>query len=47
MEPAEGDDAAAAEFVSCDEALARVSWDETRRAVARALKLRNRVKEMP
>ncbi|MGE0183655.1 MAG: NUDIX hydrolase [Parvularculaceae bacterium] len=46
-EPVAGDDAAAAEFVSCDEALARVSWDETRRAVASALKLRNRVKEMP
>lgn len=43
-EPTPGDDAAAAEFVLLDEALARVSWDETRRAIAEALKLRNTVK---
>ncbi|HNS86312.1 MAG TPA: NUDIX hydrolase [Parvularculaceae bacterium] len=40
-EPVAGDDAAAAEFVSYEEALSRVSWDETRIAIASALKLRN------
>lgn len=46
-EPVAGDDAAAAEFVSVGEALARVSWDETRRAIADALKLRNTVTDRP
>jgi 8-oxo-dGTP diphosphatase len=46
-EPVAGDDAADAEFVSIDEALRRVSWDETRRAIAGAAKLRNTVKERP
>lgn len=46
-EPVAGDDAAAAEFVSCDEALARVAWDLTRTAIAGALKLRNTVMAQP
>ena len=39
-EPIAGDDAAAAEFVAIEEAKARLSWDETRRALAMALKMR-------
>jgi len=39
-EPQAGDDAAAAEFVPIGEARGRLSWDETRRAVDMALKLR-------
>ncbi len=35
-----GDDAAAAEFVPVDEAIARLSWDKTREAIARALEIR-------
>lgn len=46
-EPVAGDDATAAEFVAVGEALARVSWDETRRAIAAALKLRNTVTDRP
>lgn len=46
-EPVAGDDAAAAEFVPVEEALARFSWDETRRAIAEALKLRNTVTYRP
>lgn len=42
-EPVAGDDAAAAEFAPYEEALARVSWDLTRTAIADALKLRNTV----
>lgn len=36
-EPVADDDAEEAEFVSIDEAMARLSWDETRRALAMAL----------
>lgn len=39
-EPKAGDDAEAAEFVSLDEAARRISWDTTRRAVARAAEWR-------
>lgn len=39
-EPVAGDDAAAAEFVPIDEALKRLSWDETRRAVKMAAERR-------
>jgi 8-oxo-dGTP diphosphatase len=46
-EPVPGDDAREAEFVTADEALARVNWDETRRAIAGALKLRNTVMDRP
>ncbi len=46
-EPVPGDDAAAAEFTPLEEALARVSWDETRRAIADAMKLRNTVNYPP
>jgi 8-oxo-dGTP diphosphatase len=45
--PLAGDDAAAAEFVPYEEALARVSWDLTRTAIAGALKLRNIVTARP
>lgn len=46
-EPVAGDDAAAAEFVPIEQALARVSWDLTRTAIADALKLRNTVIARP
>lgn len=46
-EPVAGDDAAAAEFAPYEEALARVSWDLTRTAIAGALKLRNTVTRRP
>ena len=46
-EPVAGDDAAAAEFVPIEEALARVSWDLTRIAIASAVKLRNTVTTRP
>lgn len=46
-EPVAGDDAEAAEFVTVDEAMVRVSWDETRRAIADARKLRNTATERP
>ncbi len=39
-EPVAGDDAAAAEFVSIDEAMVRLSWDVTRQALSRALEIR-------
>lgn len=45
-EPVAGDDAAAA-FAPIGEALARVSWDLTRTAIAGALKLRNTVTARP
>ncbi len=37
--PVAGDDAAAAEFVTMEEALSRVSWDVTRNALARAYEI--------
>ncbi len=40
-EPVAGDDAAAAEFVSLETAIARLSWDATREALARAQEIRN------
>lgn len=43
-EPLAGDDAAAAEFVSPEEALRRLTWDLTRDAVRRAIDLRNGAK---
>jgi len=46
-EPVAGDDAAAAEFVSLEEALDRVSWDVTRRAVARAAERRAEIRQKP
>lgn len=46
-EPVAGDDAAAAEFHPLQEALRRVSWDETRTAIASAAKLRNTVTDRP
>jgi 8-oxo-dGTP diphosphatase len=46
-EPVAGDDAAAAEFVPYETALARVSWDLTRAAIAGALKVRNTVLAPP
>lgn len=39
-EPVAGDDAASAEFVSFDTALARFSWDTTREALMRARDIR-------
>jgi len=39
--PVADDDAAAAEFVNLADALRRVSWDETRRAIEAAAKLRD------
>ncbi|WP_425407982.1 NUDIX hydrolase [Hyphococcus sp.] len=39
-EPRAGDDAVEAEFVGLEEALARLSWDTTRRAVEEAVKKR-------
>ncbi len=45
--PVAGDDAAAAEFAPYEQALARVSWDLTRTAIAGALKLRNTVTARP
>jgi 8-oxo-dGTP diphosphatase len=45
--PVAGDDAAAAEFAPVEVALARVSWDLTRTAIAGALKLRNIVTARP
>ncbi len=46
-EPVAGDDAVAAAFVNYEAALARVSWDLTRTAIADALKLRNTVISRP
>lgn len=46
-EPFPGDDAAAAAFFPLDEALAKVSWGETRRAIASAAKLRNIANNRP
>lgn len=46
-EPVAGDDASAAEFVPLTEALARVSWDQTRTAIARAVKLRDTANQTP
>ena len=39
-EPVAGDDAAEAEFVAIEEAIARLSWNKTREAIARAQALR-------
>lgn len=39
-EPVAGDDAAEAVFVAVEEALARLSWDKTRQALAQAVKIR-------
>ncbi|WP_411815996.1 NUDIX hydrolase [Hyphococcus sp. DH-69] len=39
-EPVAGDDATEAEFVSIDEAMTRLSWDQTRLALSRAIELR-------
>ncbi len=46
-DPLAGDDAAEAAFVPIERALARVSWDLTRTAIADALKLRNTVTPPP
>ena len=46
-EPLAGDDAVEAEFVSFETALSRVSWDETRTAIASASKLRNIARAKP
>jgi len=46
-EPLAGDDAVEAEFVSYETALSRVSWDETRTAIASASKLRNIARPKP
>ena len=40
-EPEAGDDAVEAEFVSMDEAISRLSWDVTRQAIVKAVKIRN------
>jgi 8-oxo-dGTP diphosphatase len=40
-EPVAADDATAAEFVSQDEAMRRLSWDVTRQAIRRAVEIRN------
>ncbi len=45
--PVAGDDASEAEFVAAEEAFDRVQWDETRRAIEAAIKLRNTVKDWP
>lgn len=42
-EPVAGDDAAAAEFVAIETALKRLSWDKTRDAVRRAVKIRKKL----
>lgn len=44
-EPRAGDDAAAAEFVSLDEAVARMSWDLTRQAIRRAADIRDAIRK--
>jgi 8-oxo-dGTP diphosphatase len=36
-----GDDAAEAQFVPIEEAIARLSWDKTREAIARAVEIRD------
>lgn len=41
-EPVAGDDAAAAEFVPLEDAIRRVSWDETRTALRQAAEFRQR-----
>ncbi|GJL95520.1 MAG: DNA mismatch repair protein MutT [Hyphococcus sp.] len=40
-EPVAGDDAAEAEFVSIEKAISRMSWDVTRQAIGRAVKIRD------
>lgn len=45
--PVAGDDAAEAEFVSKNEALARLSWDVTRRAIVEAVKKRETFQVRP
>ena len=46
-EPVAGDDAAEAEFVTIETALARLSWDTTRQAIKQALVLRDRIRKTP
>ncbi|MEX6631961.1 NUDIX hydrolase [Hyphococcus lacteus] len=46
-EPIAGDDAAEAEFVSIDEAMSRLSWDQTRMALSRAIKFREEFAKTP
>lgn len=46
-EPVAADDAEEAEFVSVETALERLSWDETRQALQKALKIRHQLKETP
>lgn len=45
--PVAADDAEEAEFVSIDEALSRLSWDVTRRAIAAAVEKRGAFKGRP
>lgn len=45
--PVAGDDADEAEFVSAEEAMSRLSWDMTRRAVARAIEKRKTFQKRP
>lgn len=46
-EPVAGDDAAEAEFVSFDTALARFSWDVTRQALREAMEIRENWRAAP
>ncbi len=46
-EPVAGDDAAEAEFVTIETALARLSWDTTRQAIKQALALREAFRKTP
>lgn len=46
-EPQAGDDAADAEFVDFDTAIARMSWDVTREAITRAAEIRQAVRKGP
>ncbi len=46
-EPVAGDDATEAALVSLEEALRRIAWEETRRAIVAAANLRDTVKQTP
>jgi len=46
-EPVAGDDAIEAEFVTMKEAIARMSWDVTRQAIARAAEIRAKIGAAP
>ena len=46
-EPLAGDDAAEAEFVPIEAAIARLSWDVTRQAIRRAVDLRGAFRDRP